>query len=63
MLEAAPARCAMLPGTERQCEQFRAVVAQKSFVALDADPQGSGKRTQFSGCLRKSTRGLHRSEA
>ena len=36
---------AMLPGTENQYQQLRALVAKHSFVAIVAGPPGSGKKT------------------
>ena len=38
----------LLPGTEKQYQQLRALMAEGSFVALVAGPPGSGKRTLIS---------------
>ena len=48
---------ALLPGTQQQQEQLRAVMAGESFVALVAGPPGSGKRTVINRVAEES--GLH----
>ena len=36
---------AVLPGTDKQYQQLRALFAKRTFVALVAGPPGSGKKT------------------
>ena len=37
--------CAVLPGTEKQYQQLRTLLAKQTFVGIVAGPPGTGKKT------------------
>ena len=37
--------CAVLPGTEKQYQQLRTLIAKQTFVGIVAGPPGTGKKT------------------